>query len=555
MRKAFLLCKKVGLIVSTPFLGCKNLHVQFYGRDEVTLNGVTLSIDEGETVLFLGPSGCGKSTLLHALAGIIPRSIDAFTKGDVWHPERVGTLFQDPESQFCMLQIGDEIAFSLENRRIAPAEMPARIERAKRAVHLDDYPNDTLLQSLSGGLKQRLALACVLALEPEVLFLDEPTAQLDPSATKQVLSCIRELKNEHTIVLIEHKLDGVMDWVDRTVLFSPDGHMIDDGTPQAVLQRNEAKIKQYGIWTPRLWPLKWEAVTSGQHPEQVAAWRPLRQRKRTSEPVSETSLGTEQQTRSPLVKVTDATLRYGKKRPPVWRDVNLTVARGDWVAVLGANGSGKSTFLKVLMGLLPLSSGNISYRFPEPLKSKKTESLSQQIGFVFQNPEHQFITDRVYDEIAYIGTVENWPARELHAKTEQLLDDFHLSTWQEVNPYTLSVGQKRRLSVASMLLKQYPLLLLDEPTFGQDAATTAELLVRLQQLHAQGTTIAMATHDVELAYRYATRAVVFGRGKLLFDGPPDDLFHDRQLLTEAKLDEPMYVQYLRRRAQVRVGVI
>ncbi len=518
--------------MSTPQLLCENLSVQYFDRDEPTLKKINLTINQGESVLFLGPSGCGKSTLLYTLSGIIPRSIHAWIKGNVKAPQNVGTLFQDPDSQFCMLEIADEIAFSLENKAIPPEKMPDRIASLKKQMDLDHLPDHTQINTLSGGLKQRLALAAVLAMEPEVLFCDEPTAQLDPAGTRQILNDLSQLKGKHTLVLVEHKLDGLMDWIDRVILFSPEGKIIDEGAPLPLFRRNETAITRYGIWKPKLWPATWESIIKGKHPEKVEQWKPLPKSSPTE--------------KEPLLTLSEGAL-YHRKDKALWQKVNLTVYPGEWVVLLGPNGAGKSSLLQTLIGIHSLSSGKLSYSFTQSDKELKPEILSQHIGFVFQNPEHQFITDRVEDEVAFIGKLEKWPEKEITEKVEKLLYDFRLLPLREANPYTLSVGQKRRLSVASMLLKEYKLLLLDEPTFGQDATTTEELLERLEILRQRGTAIIMATHDVELAYRHATKAAVLAEGQLLFSGPPEELFTHTEILKQARLERPLYLEYQHRR--------
>lgn len=518
--------------MTRSLLGCRKLHVQYYDRHQPTLNDITLTIHQGEFVLFLGPSGCGKSTLMHVLSGVIPRSIDAHVKGEVWRPNQVGILFQDPESQFCMLRLADEIAFSLENKQIAPQTMPEMIEKLKKRVGLEHLPDTASIHTLSGGQKQRLALATVLALEPEVLFLDEPTAQLDPAGTEQLLSHLHPLSHDHTLVLVEHKLDGVIDGVDRVILFSPEGKIIDDGAPARILRANDRRLSAYGIWKPRLWPTRWEEVLDGKENERIAQWKPLR-RQRPSRAKR-------------LLHVCDASICYNDHT--VWRHVDLEVEGGEWIAVLGPNGSGKSSFLKALMGLIPLRTGKIHYDFLPDLIVNRPEMLAQHVGFVFQNPEHQFVTDSVFEEVAFTGRIERWPERQLVKRVNQLLKTFHLDGLREANPYTLSVGQKRRLSVASMLLKTHRLLLLDEPTFGQDAATSRQLIAHLDQLHQKGTTIMMATHDVDLAYRYTTKAIVFAGGRLLFTGTPQQLFANGTLVKQAGLQTPLHMEYLRRKA-------
>lgn len=517
--------------MNAPQLLCENLSVQYLDRDQPTLKNLNLTINQGESVLFLGPSGCGKSTLLHTLSGVIPRSIHAWIQGKVKAPENVGILFQDPDSQFCMLEVDDEIAFSLENKEIPSEKMPARIHSLKKQMGLDHLPDHTQINTLSGGLKQRLALAAVLALEPEVLFCDEPTAQLDPAGTRQILSDLSQLKGKHTLILVEHKLDGLMDWIDRVILFSPEGKIIDEGAPLPLFRQNETAITSYGIWKPKLWPANWESIVEGKHPEKVERWKPVPKSSLTE--------------KEPLLTLSQGALHH-RKDQALWQGVDLTVYPGEWVALLGPNGAGKSSLLQTLIGIHPLSSGRLSYSFIQSDKELKPEILSQHIGFVFQNPEHQFITDRVDEEVAFIGKLEKWPEKEITEKVEELLHDFRLFSLRDANPYTLSVGQKRRLSVASMLLKEYKLLLLDEPTFGQDATTTEELLIRLEMLRQGGTSLIMATHDVELAYRYATKAVVLAEGQLLFAGPPEELFTNTPLLEQARLERPLYLEYQHR---------
>jgi energy-coupling factor transport system ATP-binding protein len=513
--------------------GCRNLSVQFYGSETPVLSDVTLSFGQGERVLILGPSGCGKSTLIQTLAGVIPKAIDAMTKGEVHRPERTGMLFQDPDSQFCMLSVDDEIAFSLENRNMPREQMPFAIERVKQQAGIGHLDGKTQISALSGGMKQRLALAAVLACEPEALFLDEPTAQIDPSGTKELIDVLKQLDRSRTLILVEHKLDGIIDWMDRVILLDPNGRVIADGDPLSVFKQHKRKIDAYGIWKPRLWPATWEEVVSGAHNGQVASWKPLKNPREKHEP---------------LLTMTNGTLM--RKKQPVFSGVDVTIDKGDWVAVMGPNGAGKSSFLQTIMGLLRLSHGSLIYSFKGDQQTgpMKPEKLSDSVGFVFQNPEHQFVTDHVEDEVNFIGKVEGWPEAETKARTEKLLREFHLSPFRKANPYTLSVGQKRRLSVASMLLKQHELLLLDEPTFGQDRAMTDELLARLDNLRRQGVTIIMATHDVEIAYRYADRLLVFAEGSLLYDGEPHGFFGDPNLLSRAKCEKPLYVEYLQRRS-------
>jgi energy-coupling factor transport system ATP-binding protein len=567
----------------TPFLACEGVSVQFFDRDAPVLREMNVAIEKNEAVLLLGPSGSGKSTLLQVLSGIIPRSIEAWFKGTVTRPERVGVMFQDPDAQFCMLTVEDEIAFSLENRLVPGSEMRGIIEKVMRDVRLD-VPLTTPIRELSGGLKQRLALACLLALEPEVLFVDEPTAQLDPLNTQLVIEDLRRLKGQKTLVTIEHKLDGVVEWVDRVLLFNAQGQLYAEGAPLNVLREHAEMIREYGIWQPKLWPVTWaELLATVKHPLADRLERQFAENARrtgadlmeTSQSVSDSQNSGKSQSAppasasaapiavqnsfesqaapqarpaaAPILEVRNADLRY-KNGHVVWQGMNVSVQPGEWVAILGPNGAGKSTLLKMAGGLMEPTKGQVFLKGKE-LGKYRTPELYDAVGFVFQNPEHQFIADTVFEEAAFGGKVAGWEPERMERESVQLLTDFRLLDLREKNPFTLSQGQKRRLSVAGMLLKRQEVLLLDEPTFGQDAATTAELLQRMEERNAAGTTILMATHDVELVAEHASRVLVIGEGRLLFDGTPHDLFQQPELLKRASLTAPLAYEYQLRRLE------
>ncbi|HEY8395109.1 MAG TPA: ABC transporter ATP-binding protein, partial [Thermaerobacter sp.] len=528
---------------------CRGLTVRYPDRDRPAVRDIDLVVGRGERVLLLGPSGCGKSTLAYALAGLIPDIIEATVRGELLKPARAGVLFQDPEAQFCMFTVEDEVAFSLENRRLPPEEMPPRIAAALAAAGLE-VPWDQPLRELSGGMKQRLALATILALEPEVLFLDEPTAQLDPAGAVRVVEAIRQASAGRTVVIIEHNLDFVIDWVDRAVLLRPDGTLLADGAPATVLRRHEQELERFGIWRPRSWGPFWAGRVRTARPEpREERVEPHTPPDSSAEPVfpapaPPVAAGDERKAHAggeeaggaeaggapePLVELRRVTAGYDGR--VVWRDVDVTVRRGEWIAVLGSNGSGKTTFLHVLAGLQQPMAGTVRHA---PALAAHQGRLPA-IGFVFQNPEHQFVTDTVYDEVALAARLEGLPEAEVRRRSEDLLRQFGLEALGAAHPYTLSQGQKRRLSVASMLAVPRQLLILDEPTFGQDARTAAALVQRLAGLHRQGVTIVMTTHDLELVAATATRVLVFGQGRLLYDGDPEGFLRDPARRVEAGL--------------------
>jgi energy-coupling factor transporter ATP-binding protein EcfA2 len=522
------------------FLGCKDLSIRFYNRSEIILSSITLSINKGEKVLILGPSGSGKSTLISALAGIIPEHIEAEVSGEVFLRKHAGVMFQDPDSQFCMLHVDEEIAFSLENRSIPRNDMDKMISDLMAKVGLK-VDKKTPIETLSGGMKQRLALACLLALEPEVLFFDEPTAQLDPAGRNEIFDLLNHIaqKTNQTMVIVEHILDGCIEWMDRVILINEIGSIIGDGKPEEILLNFNNQMKEAGIWRPKLFPEKWiEIIHNVSHPLSIKLSKMIE---------TKLLLKTKEYGKEDIIICTEnVEIGYGKK--VILRDINTRIHKGEWISIIGENGSGKSTFLKSLVRLEPIKKGKIYFQDTE-LKKWLDRELYEKAGFVFQNPELQFITDTVFEEIAFGGRQRNWPEELIHTKTKQLLQEFGLESYRNAHPFTLSVGQKRRLSVATMLLFDQPLLLLDEPTFGQDEKTARELIKRLKERQEKGTTIVMVTHDMDLVDDYSDQVILFNNGRVTYQGTPYKLFSDQNTLRESALIPPLQYQLMHARKE------
>ncbi|MFC0296358.1 ABC transporter ATP-binding protein [Geobacillus jurassicus] len=458
------------------------LRLKFPGRDGLLFRDLSLSIAEGEKVLLLGPSGCGKSTLLQVMAGIIPHSVDVPMKAErLERPERWGYVFQDPDAQFCMPYADEEIAFALENRSVPRQEMPARIRALLDQVGLEIIPH-TDIHTLSGGMKQRLALASVLALEPDVLFLDEPTALLDEEGTKAVWQTVKQVDRGKTVVIVEHKIDHVLDFVDRIVLLGRDGRIIADGEAKAVFSDYKDVIAAEGIWYPGVWD---------------DYDRTARRRNRHQ--------GEE------LLRL--SCFRGFRGREAKIYVPEATVHAGEWIAVTGKNGAGKSTLLHALMQLIHTDGEYVLLG----ADIKQQHPLYRHIAFVFQNPEWQFVTHSVREELAYSLRLEGRPEAEIEETIARLLREFDLVEQQDQHPYQLSIGQKRRLSVAASIVAGQRLFLLDEPTFGQDAKNTFALLEMLEAHREQGAAIMMVTHDEQIVRRFATRRWVIEDGTLVRD--------------------------------------
>jgi len=463
------------------------LRLKFPGKDSLLFKDLSISFYKGEKVLLLGPSGCGKSTLLQVLTGLIPHSIDLPMRvGNIQIPKRWAYVFQDPESQFCMPYVDEELAFVLENLAVPRQDMDERIRELLKLVDLQLETPHTNIHALSGGMKQRLAIAAALALEPDVLFLDEPTAMIDAKGTEEIWQTIKQVTKDRTVIIVEHKIDHVLNFVDRIVLFNDSGEIIADGPAHFIFQKYKETINKQGIWHPDVWE------------DYLQSSKP----KRDELPREEEVLRLAQ------------FKGYRQKDVKIYAD-KAAVHSGEWVAITGKNGAGKSTLLQAIMGLLPTE--GVCNFYQTPLRTIK--DIHQHIAFVFQNPEFQFVTNSVYEELAYGLRLQKKPEQEIAEKAAELLETFHLEEEKQQHPYQLSMGQKRRLSVAASIVNGQRLLLLDEPTFGQDAKNTIALLELLEQLRKQGTTILMVTHDENIVNCFATRKWEIVDGRLVRDEP------------------------------------
>jgi len=469
--------------------GVTNLKLKFSGEDALLFRGVSLSFHKGEKVLLLGPSGCGKSTLLQVLSGLIPGSVEVpMIADEVVVPERWGYVFQDPDTQFCMPYVDEELAFVLENKRIPREEMPALIRQYLLQVGLNLADPHIPIQTLSQGMKQRLAIASALMMEPEVLFLDEPTALLDGEGTAQVWDTLRSNSQDKTLIVIEHKIDGIIDYFDRIVVFSPEGAVIADGPASEIFQKHKQELIDFGIWYPGIWD------DYSEHGPRV---------RRLQQPIGIIE--------SPNERLRIENFRGMRGRSTVIEVERASVQPGQWIGIRGNNGAGKSSLLLAIMRLIKTQGSCVV----EGLKLDKVERLAEHVGFVFQNPEFQLVTHTVQDEIQYSLLFETMSSEWRRAKAEELMEWLQLRDVAHRHPYQLSMGQKRRLSVASAIIRGQKLLLLDEPTFGLDARNTFSMLEKLERLRMQGTSIIMVTHDARIVKTFCTAQWNIEDGRLI----------------------------------------
>ncbi|RSL35274.1 ABC transporter ATP-binding protein [Salibacterium salarium] len=522
-----------------------DVSVRYPMQNKPSLPPVSLEIDQGEKILLLGASGSGKSTLALALQGLIPRTIDAEKTGSVaikgMAPEswsitdacqHVGILFQDPETQFCMVTVEEEIIFGLENIGISVDEIETRLENSLAMTGLTKRRHDSI-NNLSGGLKQKTAIACLLAIDPETMVLDEPTANLDPQSTEDILQLwmdIAENKNK-TLLFIEHNIGNLLPDIDRVIVLSKNGGVITEGPPREVFRHSFSALEEEGVWIPTICreALKLEAegkMNWSQLPLSLEEWETecTKIGMEKSDIDSTTAEKNQIRNEKPLMEVRNVSFSYRDHQ--ALTNIQFNLYAGEFVALAGANGAGKSTLAKLLAGIHVPSTGSI-IRNGTPSENMRTDDIMKQTGFVFQNPEHQFICDTVEDELSYGWRIAGVAQKEWQKDVEEMLAMFHLTDKRHENPFSLSQGQKRRLSVATMLTSKQDLLILDEPTFGQDEANTSALMNILQNLHRNGKTILMITHDMELIEQYAEKVLLVDEGAIKYDGAVDTFSKNR----------------------------
>ncbi|MFF2634297.1 ABC transporter ATP-binding protein [Microbacterium sp. NPDC058021] len=549
-----------------PLLRVRDLAVRYEGATASAPTRATLSVRRGEVVLLLGPSGSGKSTLALTLNGLIPQAVPATVDGAVEVAGQdaattpvarlaghVGMVFQDPDAQLVTGTLLDEVAFGPENLRVPAPEVLARAEAALRRVGLWERRTENP-DHLSGGGRQRLAIACALALRSDLLVLDEPTANLDPQGIEEVYRALGEVAatGDRAILLIEHNLDAAIGLVDRVVVLDHAGRTAVDGPVDEVLRGRAAQLHEMGVWLPTatmaalrlrragyaldplpLTPAELHAALQ-EAPAPASASVAAADALPASAPARPAT--------APIVQVRGLDVTRGRRE--VLHDVHLDVRAGEFVAVVGANGAGKTTLVQAIAGVVRPPRGHIDVGGIDPGRVD-ARTLHRRIGFVFQNPEHQFIAGTVYDELAHGLRLQKLPDPQVRERTQELLERFGLTDKADVHPFLLSGGQKRRLSVGTALVAGAPVLALDEPTFGQDRARADELLTLLQDLNRQGTTIIVVTHDMQLVTEYADRTVVLGDGRVLAAGPTAEVFADDALLQRAGLRPPPLREALR----------
>ncbi|HGY9596021.1 TPA: ABC transporter ATP-binding protein [Vibrio campbellii] len=526
-----------------------NFSFRYESLDKPTLKNINLRIEKGEKIVIIGPSGSGKSTLGQCLNGLIPHAIKGETSGKLTingqdtapfdmhqFTEQVGTVLQDTDSQFVGLSIGEDIAFALENQLMSNIDMYPLVKATAKMVDLEQVlersPHD-----LSGGQKQRVSLAGILVDDVDILLFDEPLAALDPKTGKKTIEIIDELHREtgKTIIIIEHRLEDVLHRsVDRIILMES-GEIIADTTPDEILA--SPLLEEYGIREPLYLSALKEAgcAIEGDAKPSSLNTLPLAQYQTAVSTWFEASKATnvEKQAET-LLAVRNLTYSYDGEKNAL-EDVSFDVKRGEFVSVLGKNGSGKSTITKLVMGVIEPDQGSMILN-GQDLNELTIFERSQKVGVVMQNPNHMISHHMIFDEVAFGLRNRGVEEKQVEAKVLEALELCGLSKYRHWPIEALSYGQKKRVTIASILALEPELLILDEPTAGQDYRNYTSMLSFIEKLNRElGITVMIISHDMHLVLEYTTRSIVIADSKLIADAPMTEVFSSPALLDQANL--------------------
>ena len=534
-----------------PIIEFRDFGFQYNAQAEPTLKGIDLQIRKGEKVLIAGPSGCGKSTLAHCINGLIPFAYRGTITGSVTVRGRetkdlsifalsrtVGTVLQDSDGQFIGLTVAEDIAFALENDCVQEPELHDRVLKAAGAVGIDTHLLNAPDQ-LSGGQKQRVAMAGVMVDDVEVFLFDEPLANLDPATGKSAMELIDEIHDRTgaAVIIIEHRLEDVLHRnMDRIVLMN-EGRIIADMDPDTLLSGE--LLRSHGIREPLyVTALKYAGVrvTPELKPSSIRSLRlGPEEKQKVLDWYGRTPPRPAPPPRPVLLKAEDVTFSYDGRRETL-SHISLEIFRGESLAIVGTNGAGKSTFSKVVCGFEKPQSGTLGFTGLD-WPSLSLKERADHVGYVMQNPNQMISKPMIFDEVAMGLRNRNVPEEEIRPRVEQALKTCGLWPFRNWPVSALSFGQKKRVTIASILVLEPEIIILDEPTAGQDYRHYTEIMEFLRELNARGVTVVMITHDMHLMLEYAERSVVFSQGRVLADDGSAAILTDPDLVRRASLKE------------------
>ena len=539
--------------MSAPIILFDNFSFQYRAGAEPTLQDINLSIYPGEKILIAGPSGSGKSTLANCINGLVPfnykgtitgtckvggkdtRDLSVFELSKI-----VGTVLQDTDSQFVGLSAGEDIAFSLENNCIPKEDMFTRVQEAARLTGIGDALLDASPFDLSGGQKQRVSMSGILVDKVKILLFDEPLASLDPASGKTAINLIDTIKYETdtTVVIIEHRLEDVLYRdIDRVIVMQ-DGRIISDCPTDELLSGN--LLKDTGLREPLyITALKYASVTIDQskNPSRIDRLSLTDEDKiSVRQWYSEIPGPPEPQIKETILSLSDVHFTYIDRETPAISGISFDITAGEMTAIVGTNGAGKSTTAKLICGFETPSAGTIFLR-GEDITNGSIASRAESIGYIMQNPNQMICNPMIFDEIAFGLRNRGVSESEISERVDSVLEICGLRPYRKWPISALSYGQKKRVTIASVLVMEPDIIILDEPTAGQDYKHYSEIMGFLRKLRLRGVTVLLITHDMHLMLEFTPRALVFSGGKLIADMSSEALLCDPQLSAMASLKE------------------
>ena len=528
----------------------KNFSFKYNNVVDKTLKNIDLTINKGEKVLIVGPSGSGKSTLSHCINGLIPFSYNGEIEGELIIDnikpyeeslsdvsKKVGTILQDQDSQFIGLSVGEDVAFNFENNAMPLKEMKVKVIDALELVNMVDFINHSPYE-LSGGQKQRVSLAGVLGSDAEVLLFDEPLANLDPASGKEIMQLINDIheKTNKTIIIVEHRIEDVLEQPFDKVIVINKGEVQGFGTPDEILKSD--LLKNNGLREP----LYLEAMKlAGCDISGSENLKDLNNIDEKNKEVLKNWFNNETSNKDSIIKeekileVKNLAFSYDGIKNTI-NDVSFHLNKGEILAVLGNNGAGKSTLCRLITGILKPQKGSI-FLNNQCIDSWSIKQKGSSIGYVMQNPNQMISQHMIKDEIALGLKCRNYSKEEIDKKVEEVLKICGLYPYRNWPVSALSYGQKKRVTIASILAINPEVIILDEPTAGQDYKHYTEFMEFIKELSAQGISIILITHDMQLTLEYCHRAVVLSGGEKIADDKPSNILTDENIIKKANLKE------------------
>ena len=537
----------------------RDLHYSYPNARAQALRGVDLTVDEGEFILLTGPSGCGKTTFCRCLNGLIPHFYQGELEGEVTVTglsirenstaklaQNVGLIFQNPDNQIFALTVEKDVAFGLENLGIPKELMLEAIDWALEKTGIS-HLRERGTHELSGGQKQRLSIASILAMRPKILVLDEPTSFLDPLGAIRIFKVLEALNRDHgmTIILIEHRVDLASQYVDRVILVS-DGRILRTGAPEEVFTLEETRLTGVGI--PKILELSKRLNQRGlafeplplspdSFIEQLERNIPPMDVRRVKKTVVQDLEGfTGEHNMSPIIRVEDVSYTYPSGVQAL-NGVSLTIHKGEFVAIMGENGAGKTTLVKHFNGLLRPQKGRIMVDDVD-VSQVSVASLARKVGLVFQNPDDQLFSENVESEISFALNNFGFEKEVVEKRVDWALNLLNLEQYRKSSPFILSGGERKRVALASVLAWDPEIVVLDEPTIGQDYAQKEKLRHFLMQLRTQGKTTIIVTHDVEFVAECKPRIVLMADGGIIADGSTKEIMTNAEAMERASVSPP-----------------